>query len=191
MESNQKILAETLLSPSILEAIPDALAAVNQQGVIIEVNSQTEALFGYRRDELIGQSVDMLVPERQRQQHHQHRESYYSGPKIRRMGAGLDLFGRRRDGSEFPVEISLSPVETAEGMLVLSAIRDVSDRKRIEQELRRAHEELAQRTNRQLWDYRQRRAAIVDSSQDAIIGTDLQGTIISWNKGAERIYGDT
>ena len=91
------------LSASILEAIPDAVAAVNQQGVIIQVNSQTETLFGYTRNELIGQSVEMLVPERQRPQHHLHRESFHSRPKIRRMGSGLDLYGRRRDGSEFPV----------------------------------------------------------------------------------------
>jgi PAS domain S-box-containing protein len=142
MQSDPKIVAETLLSASILEAIPDAVAAVNQQGVIIQVNSQTETLFGYTRDELIGQSVEMLVPERQRPQHHLHRESFHSRPKIRRMGSGLDLYGRRRDGSEFPVEISLSPVATGNGAIVLSVIRDISDRKRIEEELRRANEEL-------------------------------------------------
>src|SRR6202008_1261588 len=110
MQSDPKILAETLLSSSILEAIPDAVAAVNQLGVIIQVNSQTETLFGYTREELIGQKIEMLVPERQRPQHHLHREHFHQQPKIRRMGSGLDLSGRRRDGSEFPVEISLSPV---------------------------------------------------------------------------------
>src|SRR3984885_3323103 len=105
-----KTVAETLLSPSIREAIPDAVAAVNQQGVIIQVNSQTEALFGYTRDELIGQKIEILVPERQRPQHHLHREHFQQQPKIRRMGSDLDLYGKRRDGSEFPVEISLSPV---------------------------------------------------------------------------------
>ena len=118
-----KTVAETLLSSSILEAIPDAVAAVNQQGVIIRINSQTESLFGYTRDELIGQKIEMLVPERQRPQHHLHREHFHQQPKIRRMGSGLDLYGRRRDGSEFPVEISLSPVATADGMIVLSVIR--------------------------------------------------------------------
>ena len=88
--------------PRILEAIPDAVAAVNQQGVIIQVNSQTESLFGYTRDELIGQSIEMLVPERQRADASQHREDFHARPKIRRMGSGLDLYGRRRDGSEFP-----------------------------------------------------------------------------------------
>src|SRR5215831_82356 len=86
--SDQELVAITLLSPSVLEAIPDAVAAVNQQGVIIQVNSQTEALFGYTREELIGQKIEILVPERQRAQHHQHREDYHSRPKVRRMGSG-------------------------------------------------------------------------------------------------------
>jgi PAS domain S-box-containing protein len=191
MQSDPKILAETLLSASILEAIPDAVAAVNQQGVIIQVNSQSETLFGYTRDELIGQSVEMLVPERQRPQHHLHRESFHSRPKIRRMGSGLDLYGRRRDGSEFPVEISLSPVATGNGAIVLSVIRDISDRKRIEEELRRANEELERRKARELRDSQNRLALIVDSSQDAIIGKNLDGIITQWNKGAEQIYGYT
>src|SRR5689334_7431678 len=125
---SQRTVAQTLLSPSILEAIPDALVAVNQHGFIIQVNSQTEALFAYTRDELIGQRIEMLVPERQRPQHHHHREHFHQQPKIRRMGSGLDLYGRRRDGSEFPVEISLSPIATGDGMMVLSVIRDISDR---------------------------------------------------------------
>jgi PAS domain S-box-containing protein len=186
-----KTVAETLLSPSILEAIPDAVAAVNQQGVIIQVNSQTEALFGYTRDELIGQRVEMLVPDRQRPQHHLHREHFHQHPKIRRMGSGLDLCGRRRDGSEFPVEISLSPVATNDGTMVLSVIRDISDRKRIEEELRRANEELDRRKSRELRDSQNRLSLIVDSSQDAIIGKNLDGIITHWNKGAEHIYGYT
>jgi PAS domain S-box-containing protein len=189
-EDNQSV-AEKLLSPSILEAIPDAVVAVNQQGVIIQVNSQTETLFAYTRDELIGQKIEMLVPERQRPEHDRHREQFHAKPKIRRMGSGLDLYGRRRDGSEFPVEISLSPVPTGDGMIVLSVIRDISDRKRIEEELRRANEELDRRKSRELRDSQNRLALIVDSSQDAIIGKNLDGIVTHWNKGAEHIYGYT
>ncbi len=190
-ESGPRTVAETLLSPSILEAIPDAVAAVNQQGVIIQVNSQTETLFGYTRDELIGQRIEMLVPDRQRPQHHLHREHFHQQPKIRRMGSGLDLCGRRRDGSEFPVEISLSPVATEDGTMVLSVIRDISDRMRIEEELRRVNEELDRRKSRELRDSQNRLALIVDSSQDAIIGKNLEGIVTHWNKGAEHIYGYT
>jgi len=184
-----KTVAEALLSPSILEAMPDALVAVNQQGVIIQINSQTEAIFGYTRDELIGQSIELLVPERQRLHHDQHRAEYHAKPKIRRMGSGLDLRGRRRDGTEIPLEISLSPIASEGGPIVLTVIRDISDRKRIEDELRRANDELNRRKTRELRDSQTRMSLIVDSSQDAIIGKNLDGIITQWNRGAEEIYG--
>ena len=181
--------AGSLLSADLLEALPDAAVAVDLDGTIVQVNSQTRELFGYQRDELIGQKIEMLVPERYRQQHHHHREVFAETPKTRRMGADLDLYGRRRDGSEFPVEISLSPVATEKGSFVLSSIRDISDRKKIAEELRRANEELYRRTAEQLGEYRSRLASIIDSSEDAILSKALDGTITSWNKGAERIYG--
>ena len=184
-----KTMADVLLSSDLLETLPDATIAVDREGTMVQVNAQAQELFGYDRDELIGQKVEMLVPESYRRQHHHHRENFAQTPKTRRMGADLDLYGRRRNGSEFPVEVSLSPVATESGMFVLSAIRDISDRKRIAEELRRANEELHRRTAEQLGEYRSRLALIIDSSDDAIIGKNLDGTITSWNKGAERIYG--
>ena len=191
LSASAKTMVEVLLASELLETLPDAIVAVDRDGTIVQINSQAQALFGYSRSELIGQKVEMLVPESFRRQHHQHRENFAETPKTRRMGADLDLYGRRRNGSEFPVEISLSPVSTENGTFVLSAIRDISDRKRIAEELRRANEELHRRTTEQLGEYRSRLASIIDSSEDAIISKNLDGIIASWNKGAERLYGYT
>ena len=184
-------MADVVLSTDLLEALPDAIVAVDTDGTMVQVNSQAQELFGYAREELIGQKVEMLVPDSYRGQHHHHRQTFAKAPRTRRMGADLDLYGRRRNGSEFPVEIALSPVSTEKGSFVLSAIRDISDRKRIAEELRRANEELYRRTTEQLGEYRSRLASIIDSSEDAILSKSLDGTITSWNRGAQRIYGYT
>jgi diguanylate cyclase (GGDEF)-like protein/PAS domain S-box-containing protein len=154
----------------LLDTAPEAIVVVDEAGDIMLVNSQAERLFGYRRDELAGRKVEMLMPQRYRERHAGHRDGFFTSPATRPMGAGLELYARCRDGRELPVEISLSPLVTDRGTLVSAAIRDVTER-------------LAGEEARRLL------AAVVEHTDDAIYSKDPDGTITSWNKGAERLYG--
>jgi len=155
---------------ALLEAAPDAIVVVNQSGIVVLVNAQAERLFGYRRDELIGQPADILVSEHFRGQHNEQHSRLLAAPPARSTVVGLELFGLRKDGTEFPAEIRLSPLDTKGGVWVSSAIRDISDRRRTEEDLRRL-------------------ASIVACSDDAIVGKTTEGIITSWNSGAQHIFG--
>jgi PAS domain S-box-containing protein len=153
----------------LFESAPDAIVVVDEAGIIELVNGQAERLFGYSRSELCGKSVELLVPERLRAQHVVRRTEFAKAPKARPMGSGLELFGRKSDGSEFPIEISLSPLDLGKRRLFSSAIRDVTERRRAEQKFR----------------------ALLESAPDAIVIVDESGCIAIINAQAETLFGYT
>lgn len=152
---------------NLLETAPDAMVIINREGNIMLVNAQAETMFGYHRDALIGKPVEVLVPEELRDRHLGHRKGYFVGPKVREMGAELELSGRRKDGSTFPIEISLSPLETEAGSLATAAVRDISDRKKAEEQFRN----------------------LLETAPDAMIIIDKSGHITLVNRQTEQVFG--
>jgi PAS domain S-box-containing protein len=152
---------------ALLETAPDAMVIVNSFGQIILINAQTEKLFGYEKNELLGQNVEILIPDRFTGKHNAHRKNFFANAKARTMGEGQELFGKHKSGLEFPVEISLSPLETEEGVLVSAAIRDISKRKKAEEKFRN----------------------LLESAPDAIIIVNETGTIQLVNAQTEKMFG--
>lgn len=154
---------------SFLDAVPDAMLVVNHQGQIVIANAQAETLFRYSRYQLLGKRVEVLIPDRFRAQHPAHVQDFFRDPRMRPMGAGLELYALRSDGTEFPVEISLSPLATREDTFVISIVRDISERKRAEEQFR----------------------GLLESAPDAMIIVDQQGKILLANSQVEKLFGYT
>jgi PAS domain S-box-containing protein len=165
---------ESLPFRELVDAAPDGILVTDQGGTIVLVNAEAERMFGYARDELVGKPIHLLVPERLRGRHPDHVRSFHASPRLRPMGSGLDLSGHRRDGTEFPVEISLSPILHAGERLVVAGIRDVTDRRTIEREAKRANAYLV---------------SAVDAIQDAFALYDEDDRVVLVNSACRQLLG--
>jgi PAS domain S-box-containing protein len=154
----------------VVEAAPNAMIMADRNGLITLVNRNAESLFGYSRAEMLGQPLEMLIPARLRDRHPHFVSNFFAAPKARSMGTGRDLFGLRKDGTEVPIEIGLNPIEASGGWFTLASIIDITERKRAE-------------------EMHQRMTSLVESADDAIVTKNLDGVILSWNPGAERLLG--
>jgi PAS domain S-box-containing protein len=165
---------ESLPFRELVDAAPDGILVTDQRGTILLVNAEAERMFGYARDALVGKPIHLLVPERLRARHPDHVQSFHAAPRLRPMGSGLDLSGHRSDGTEFPVEISLSPIQHAGERLVVAGIRDVTDRRTIEREARRANAYLV---------------SAVDAIQDAFALYDEDDRVVLVNSACRQLLG--
>ncbi len=162
------------IDDSLLNFAPDAMVVVSKEGIIIIVNNETEKLFGYNRNELLGKELEILLPQSMIEKHKKHRTTYFHSPKVREMGVGLELFGKKKDGTEFPVEISLSPFETENGIVAISAIRDITERKLAEIERVKAQKRIEK---------------LLNFIPDAIVAVDMKGIIVFINHQTEKFFG--
>ncbi len=173
IEEDDRLKIEEVLRKSeerfrqVVESAPSAMVMIGPAGQIVMVNAQSEKLFGYARDEMLGQPIEILVPERFRAKHPGLRTAFFSRPLARPMGEGRDLYGLKKDASEFPIEIGLNPIETDEGTMVLSAIVDISGRKRMEERFRQ----------------------VVESAPSAMVMIGASGNIAMVNAQSEQLFG--
>lgn len=185
MNETMQPLNETL--SAIFENAPDAIFVVNGEGRVTRANPQAEALFGYGREELIGQPIEILLPQRFRHAHTRHRAVYKEEPRTRKMGEGLNLYGLRKDGTEFPVDIMLSPMQTHEGRNVIAIVRDITQARETQEALRRSRDELELRVQLRTAELHKANEALLEvvSAEQRRIGQDLHDGLCQYLTGIE------